>query len=234
MRFSRRVVDHRHAVRRRRRDHDIQRRADGGEVEEDVRADRALGFDLDVAALGRNPSAERLKALDVLVDRTDAEVAAPGEADLRVTEAPEFGAEEVVGPADAADELVIALSAGDVRTVDLPRAPREHPDPRPDAAQDLERGADIGDVRDVFEDAFAFDQNGCIYNGERGVLGAGNLHLSKQRVSSVDNNLFHKPVYRTFLSCGNTFLGIGMHDTITLYIIAVSMPEWKCPFEGFS
>ena len=84
----------------------------------------------DIAAQLLDARAHRLKALDVLVDGAHAEVAAAGHGDARVAEAAKFGADEIVGSADAAHKIDGCRSVAHVRAVDLERVPAEAADVR--------------------------------------------------------------------------------------------------------
>ena len=45
-------------------------------------------------------------------------------------------------------------------------------------------------IGDIFKDALSLDEDTRIYNRQSGIFGAGNLHLTKQRLASVDYDFF--------------------------------------------
>ena len=100
MRFLCRVFDDGQTLRAARGEHDVHGRADGYHVEVNVCSDKTLFFGagrFDDSAVDKSCfSAESLKALEVLVDRADAEVAAAGQGNLCLAVFAEQSAEQVV------------------------------------------------------------------------------------------------------------------------------------------
>ena len=132
MRLLRAVFDDRHAAAKNGSKQNVHRRADGNNVKVHMAAlEAAIGrICADIAAQLLDARAHRLKALDVLVDGTHAEIAAAGHGDARVAKASELCADEIVGSADAAHKIDGCRSVAHVRAVDLERVPAEAADVR--------------------------------------------------------------------------------------------------------
>ena len=132
MRLLRAVFDDRHAAAKNGSKQNVHRRADGDNVKVHMAAlEAAFGcVRADIAAQLLHARAHRFKALDVLVDGAHAEIAAAGHGNARVAEAAEFGADEIVGSADAAHKIDGCRSVAHVRAVDLERVPAEAADVR--------------------------------------------------------------------------------------------------------
>ena len=98
MRLFGAVFNDRHAAAQHGREHDIHRCTDGDDIQIHMSAlQTALRrVRADIAAELLDACAHCLKALDVLVDGADAEVAAAGHCHARVTESAELGSDEIV------------------------------------------------------------------------------------------------------------------------------------------
>ena len=81
VRLARRVLDDRQPLRLHGRQNDVHRRADRDHVEVNVRAAQLLCGDLDHAVVERICAAQRIEALDVLVNRPNAEITPAGQRD---------------------------------------------------------------------------------------------------------------------------------------------------------
>ena len=120
--------------------------------------------------------AQRLPALDVLVDGAGAEVAAARHGDLRPAEAAQQRADEVVAGAN-----LPRLRKGRARLAHLAaiELPRRGPDPvhlRTHTQQDINQVVDVGNIGDVFNAALSLNQQRRGDNGNRGVFRAADGH----------------------------------------------------------
>ena len=139
-----------------------------------------LGGDIDIAA-ARNRfdvCAECLKALDMLVDRTDADVAAAGIGSLGSAEAAELRAENIVGRAEFLHKVIRSGTGNDTRCVDFIGGFINTPDSCTDGSKYLKSIRNIADHRDIAERAFIFGQNRAEYDGDSGVFHAAHLDCS--------------------------------------------------------
>ena len=139
MRLTGDVFNDRSTLRQHRRQHDVDRRADGDLVEVDVCAGAATIFRLteDIAAGKLHLRAERREALEVLVDGALAEVAATGHGALGTAKTRQHGTDEVVAGADTVRQLEHFLRQHihlDIGRIDLHRAGAYHAHPCAHAA----------------------------------------------------------------------------------------------------
>ena len=97
MRFSCRIFDDGHTLRLDGCKHDIHCSADGYNVKKDIVGFKTVfcnGFD--ITALNADLGSESFKALYVLVNRADTEIAPAGVADIRSSESAELRAEQII------------------------------------------------------------------------------------------------------------------------------------------
>ncbi len=158
-------------------------------VKIDVRAVQALlgRLGADVTALGqRDLGAERLEALDMLVDRAHAaEVAAAGHGDLGIAVLAEQHAEQIVGGAQLALQLV-RLEARVLRILDLYRCCVDKADLRAQLAHDLQLQRYVNDLGHIFNTDRAIRQQRRRDDCDRRVFCAGNGYLAVERLAAVD------------------------------------------------
>ena len=110
-----------------------------------VGIDKAV-FHLDVCA-------HRGHALDVLIDRPDAEVAAAGHGRLGRAEAAEHRADEVIRRADLAHQVIRRLGEAHLRAVDLNGGGAEVSSTRTKPLKDLQEHIHIADLRHILDPA---------------------------------------------------------------------------------
>ena len=170
-------------------EHDVHGRADGDNVEINMCAVQAvLGrLDPDVTALGQSDlGAERLEALDVLVDRTNAaEVAAAWHCYLGKAVLAEQHAEQIVGGAQLALELV-RLERRILGVLDLHSRGIDQTDLCAELAHDLHLERHVDDLRHVFDADRAIREQSRRYDGHCCILRARNRYFTVQRLAAVD------------------------------------------------
>ena len=141
-------------------------RLDSGEHQVDGRADR-YGVEIHSRAVeGAGGSAlddravdefivrtHHRKALEVLVDRTHAEVTAAGQSDLRVMESSQERAQQIIGRAHAAHRVMGRLPCVDGSGIDIQSVLIDAAHHRAHILQDIRDQRHVGDVRDVFDTA---------------------------------------------------------------------------------
>ena len=183
-----------HAVRQGGGHHDVHRCADGDHVQIDGGALHAAFFRAgkDEVAL-MHLSTHGDKALDVLVDRTNAAKVAPaGHRDLRLSKAAKQRADEIVGCTDLMCQLLRHLRGGDMTAVDLHVARRQKADLCTQLLQDLQQGGDVGNLRDVFDAADAVHQQRGGNDGNSGIFGAADMNLTEERMPALNDIFCHK------------------------------------------
>ena len=131
------------------------------------------GVRADVAAVLLDRRAHGLEALDVLVDGTDAEVAAAWHRHMRMAEAAKLHADEIIGRTDAPHQLDRSRGVARMAAVDLHRVAGKAPDIGAHVAQNFEQQTDIGNIGNVFDPAGAVDEQCRRENCNRRVLRAG-------------------------------------------------------------
>ena len=189
------VFDDGHAAAEDCGEQDVHRRADGDDIEIDMAAAQTAlrGVGADIAAGLLDHGAHGLKALDMLVDGADAEVAAAGHGDVGVAEAAKLRADQVVRRADAAHELDGCGGVAGAGAVDLQRVAAVAVDLRAHIAQDLQQQTHIGDIRNVFDPARARDEQRRRQDRDRRVLGSGNGHGAGKLCAAL-NDVFDQNV----------------------------------------
>ena len=107
------VFNHRESLREYSCKHDVDGRANRNHIKINVRTGQAVrGVRMDIAALpDGNGCAKRLKALNMLIDRTDAaKVAAAGHGDFRMMVFAEQRADQVIRRTDFSHQFIGNLS----------------------------------------------------------------------------------------------------------------------------
>ena len=183
MRLLGAVLDHGQTAAENGGEQNIHRRADGDDIQIHVAAAqtalRRVGADIAAGLLDHG--AHGLKALDVLVDGADAEVAAARHGNMGMAEAAELCADQIIGSTDAAHQLNGSRGVARVRAVDLDCVAAIAVDLRAHVAQDLQQQPHVGDIRYVFNPAGAAHQQSCRQDRDRRILrsrdghGAGKL-----------------------------------------------------------
>ena len=193
VRLLRRVFDDGGALGQRRRHHDVHRRAHGDDVEVDVRALHvsALGVGDDIVALAHG-GAHGGEALDVLVDGTHAaEVAAAGHRDLGAAEAPQQGADQIIGGAQLVRQILRDMCGVDVPTIDLHVRGIEKAHVCAETFQNFQKHRHVRDLGDVFDAHNAVHQQRGGNDGDRCVFGAADVHLAVQRTAASNDIFLH-------------------------------------------
>ena len=182
VRLARRILDHGAAARKRCRDDDIHRRADRDLIQIYLcpvqAAVRRIGIDKAVFHL--DVRAHRGHALDVLVDRPDAEIAAAGHGRLGRAEAAEHRADEVVRRADLAHQVIRRLGEAHLGAVDLDGGGAEVFHPRAQPLQDLQEHIHVADLGHILDPADTVDHQRCRNDRHCRVFRAADLDLPVQ------------------------------------------------------
>ena len=190
MRLFRSVFDDRQAARLDGGKHDVDRRADRDLIHIDRAAGQVVCRGVDHGVFDRDRRAEHFEALDVQIDRADAEVAAAGQRDLRAVEPAKQRADQVIGRAQLAGHLMRHDVGCDVFGVDFDRVFIEIAYLRPHARQNAQHGDHVADIRYIFKAANILRQKRGRDNRDGGVFRAADLDFTRQPVSAVDHKLF--------------------------------------------
>ena len=148
-----------------------------------VGIDKAVS-DLDIGAEGGH-------ALDMLVDGTDAEVAAAGHGGLCAAEAAEHCADKVIRRPDLAHEVVGGVLIAHLSAVYLNGGLVDIADLRAKLGENGQQHIGIAYLRHVLYTADAVDHEGCRNYRNGGILRAADLDLTAQCGPAFDYIFLH-------------------------------------------
>ena len=188
MRFLGSVFNNGVALRQNGGHHDIHGCAYRYHVQIDVGPGQTSPGDcgVDVAALGGDAGPQRGKSLYVLVNGADAaEVAAAGHGHLRLAEAAQQSADEVIGGPQLPAEFIGGTGSMDMAAVDLHRMAVDGADGSAQLLQNLQNGGNVGDLGNIFDTANAVYQNGGGNDGDSGIFSAADLYLAEKGLAAV-------------------------------------------------
>ncbi len=187
MRFLRHIFEDRQALGFYGGEHDVDGRADGDDVEIDVPPEEVLGLDADKAVPDVDGRAQRLKTLDMLVDRADAEVASAGQGNVRLAEPSHQRAEKVIGGPELAGEILRHLVGAQVARINEDGGAADGANRRAHDGQDFKQMVDIADFGYIFKETGPLRKNGCRDNGDGGVFCPADGDFPAKRFSAVDD-----------------------------------------------
>ena len=191
VRLARRVFDDRASLGEHGGDHNVHRRADGDLIEIYARAAQPSAGDVRGDEIGNiDLRAEGVHALDVLVDRPDAEVAAARHRRAGNAEPAEHRADKIVRRADLAHAVIVRAHPGGVRRVDLHGGAVDLLDLRAERFENEQQRLGIADLGQVFNAAFAVYHERRRNDGYRRILRAADLHFAVQTVAASDSISF--------------------------------------------
>ncbi len=173
-------------------EHDVDGRSDGNGIEINARAVEGLGsVKRDDRAVDQIVfRAHELEALEVLVDRTNAEVTAAGKRDLSLMKTAEQRSEQIVGSAHLADAVLRRLKGMDGTGIDIEGIFVDAANHRAHILQDVGDDADVGDIRYIFNAAGLVAQNNAGDDRHGSVLGAADSDLSEEGLAACNHDFF--------------------------------------------
>ena len=191
VRLARCIFDDRASLGEHGGDHNVHRRADGDLIEIYARAAQPSAGDVRGDEIGNiDLRAEGVHALDVLVDRPDAEVAAARHRRAGNAKPAEHRADKIVRRADLAHAVIVRAHPGGVRRVDLHGGAVDLLDLRAERFEDEQQRLGIADLGQVFNAAFAVYHERRRNDGYRRILRAADLHFAVQTVAASDSISF--------------------------------------------
>ena len=192
MRLARGVLDDGTPLSEGRRKDYIHRRADGDLVEIYSRAVELTvsrgGIHKAVADV--NIRAQSGHALDMLVYRTDAEVAAAGHGGLRGAEAAEHCADKIVRSSYLAHEVIRRVAVMDVRAVYFYGGFIYKADFRAEVGQDRQKHIRVAYLGEVLYTAHAVNHQSRRDYRDRRILRSAYLNFAVQRAAALNNIFF--------------------------------------------
>ena len=182
------VLNDGHAVGQHGGQHDVHGSPHGHHVQIYLSAGQTAAghFGADEAAAHIHVGPHGHKALHMLVNGPSAQVAAPGQGDLRPAEASQQSAHQVVAGADLPGQLVGDLPVADVGTVDVHGGAVDGADVRPQLLEDLENQSHVADLGNIFNAAYPVHQKGGGDDGDSGVFGAADGDASTKGLSALN------------------------------------------------
>ncbi|MBP5728775.1 MAG: hypothetical protein J6Y48_17015, partial [Clostridia bacterium] len=209
VRFLGRVVDEGLALRFDRGQHDVDRRADGDHIKENVAAGQRA-FRCQHAADFLRFRADGTEALQVLVHRPGADFTAAGGGNTRFAAASQQGAQQVIACTQTLGVVVGDLHAFGRPGIHMHAAPGFIINFCTKLCQDICQGVDIFNIGKIFDGAGLIAQQRSRNNCNGGIFAAADPDLTFQCVSAGDQHpLFAHPVslLRSFLFNHYTLLG---------------------------
>ena len=205
MRFARGIFNNRKALCLYGCKDNIHRCTDGDHVKVNVRTAQLLCGDLDHAVVEAVRAAQRLKALDVLVNGAHAEIAAAGKRHNGLGAAAEQSADIVVRAAHFAAQLARHHVRVDGGRVDLHGILAEPAHSRTHLGQDACTELHIGNVRYVLYTAGRFRHGYGRNDRHSRVFRAADDNLTVQALSALDDKFIH---------CNFPFCGRGISSAV--------------------
>ena len=191
VRLARRVFNDRASLGEHGGDHDVHRCADGDLIEIYARAAQPSAGDVRGDKIGNiDIRAESVHALDMLVDRPDAEIAAARHRRTSNAEPAEHRADKIIRRADLAHAVIVRAHPCGVRRVDLHGGAVDPLDLRAERFENEQQRLGVADLGKVFNAAFAVYHERCRNDGYRRILRAADLHFAVQAVAASDSISF--------------------------------------------
>ena len=170
--------------------HDIDGGTDRNDIQVDVRTEHLLAGGIDKAKVGGDGGAQCLKALDVLVDRTDTEVAASRRRNVSFSKASQKGTEEIIGRTKMTRPLIRNHRFGDVACINFDSVFFKVAHLCAQIGQYLKQDGNITDVWYVFDDTDVLCKNSCRDDCNRSIFCSADLHLTVEGFSAVNYVFF--------------------------------------------
>ncbi len=163
-----RVFDRRNAFGAGRRKHDIDCCADADHIQENMSAMQSVGDDANdaVANIGRIRSqrSELGKTLEMKIDRTCSEIAAPGHVHGRLFETGQQSAEKIIGGTNILNLGMRRLIGRDVGRIYLVHPRSQGRDDGTQCLTDFKHRLNVRDLRNIFENTRSVQKHGSCQN----------------------------------------------------------------------
>ena len=186
------IFQHRHSLRQHAGQHQVHGGAHGHHVQIDLSSLQSgpVGGGADVAVFHFHPGAQGGQALDVLVDGASAQVAAAGHGHLRVAEAAQQRAHQIVAGPDLAPDLIGHRPVADVAAVHLHGGAVDGAHTGVQFLQHVQQQGHIADLGNIFNAANALYQQGGGDNSHSGIFRAADFYFTIKRSPAMDHVLF--------------------------------------------
>ncbi len=189
-RFARRILERRYPVGERRCHHQVFRAGDRHQVEDELGSDQALRLGIDIAVIEVDFGAHRHQALNMLIDRSQADRTSAGQGNTRLATAREQWAERQDRRPHGLDHLiggkwpVDGRGAKRKRSV-LPLGIYAH------LAEERLHRTHVVQARHIGQRHRLRRQQRSAKNRQRGILGARNLDLSVEPCAAINEQSIH-------------------------------------------
>ena len=187
------ILDDRHTLRHDRGHHDIDGRSHGDDVHVNVRSAEHICLGDDHA--GRRKAhirAQGAEALDMLVDRTKADITSARQGHCRAAVLAQKRPDQVIGSSDLAHIIIVHDSVSvDPGTVDPVTVAVDLLDVRADRLDRAQDRADIADIRYILDCNSLVGHHRSGQNAQSCIFGTRNFHFTAQGISPFHNIMFH-------------------------------------------
>ncbi len=190
--LPRAVLNNRISIRHRSRHHDIDRRPHRNGVKENMTAVQMICLCNNKSVPDRNLGAKRLKAFQVKVDRSAADVTSSRKRNLRLFVFAEQRANQIIGRADFFDIFIFNADFSDMLAVQQSCMPRNAIHLHTDTLHRFKKDVDVTNIGKIFNQYRIIRHNSSCKNTERRILCSANFHFTNQRIATPDNILFHR------------------------------------------
>ena len=134
---------------------------------------------------------QRPKALDMLINGTAANVAAPGKRYLRMLIFSQKSPQQIIGSPDLFDPLAVHCQTVDIACIQNHTMASRGLYHNSDALHGIQQNLRIPDIRHIFY-IYRLVRHGRSRKNRKGsIFGASDLHVTHQRISAFDRILFH-------------------------------------------
>ena len=173
------------------RHHDIDGSTYADNIEVDVASHELISLGID-DILNVDLGSKSSKALDMLVDRTKADVTATGKCNSGILILTKESTKEVVTCPDLLDIIIFNCMVFDLRSIDLHRMSACALDKCAYALDSLKHGIGVGGVRHIIYIDSLVRHGCCCKDCQCSVLGSADLDLANQWISAFYHVFFHR------------------------------------------
>ncbi len=191
MGLLRRVFQNRPALRKSRRHQNIDGRAHAGNIQINMTSHKALRTGSDHAVRNLHRRAQRLKPLDMLINRTASDITAARQHHRRLFKPSQKRAQKIIGCPDFAQRIAVHVQIMNQRRVHFHRMPVDPFHMCANALHGSKQDVGIPHIRHIFYQNSFIRHQRSRQNRKRRILRAAYLHLSNQRISTANRILFH-------------------------------------------
>ena len=171
--------------------HDVDGRAHRNHIQINMGTYQINRMCMNRSSLNLDSGSQCPKALQMLVDRSAADITASRKRYLGTLVLAEKRTDKIIGSTDAADVFVIYRYLMDGGSVDLYGMTIDTVNLRSNFLDCLQKHINITYIRKIFDDNLLICHNGSCQNTKRGILCSADHNISYQRIAAFHNILIH-------------------------------------------